>query len=48
VLQYFTPVHGWVAISALARVTNPPAYAWLDGYRPLERVGKTIDLYYIP
>ncbi len=48
VLPYFTPVHGWVAISALARVTNPPAYAWLDAYRPLERVGKTIDLYYIP
>jgi Dolichyl-phosphate-mannose-protein mannosyltransferase len=48
VLKYFKPVHGWVAISALARVSNPPAYAWLDAYRPLERVGKTIDLYYIP
>jgi hypothetical protein len=48
VLRYFTPVHGWVAISALARVTNPRAYAWLDAYVPIERVGKTIDLYYIP
>jgi hypothetical protein len=48
VLRYFTPVHGWVAISALARVSNPPAYAWLDAYRPVQRVGKTIDLYYIP
>jgi hypothetical protein len=48
VLQYFRPVHGWVAISALARASNPPAYAWLDAYRPVERVGKTIDLYYIP
>jgi hypothetical protein len=48
VLQRFQPVHGWVAISALARASNPPAYAWLDAYRPLERVGKTIDLYYIP
>ncbi len=48
VLQRFQPAHGWVAISALARASNPPAYAWLDAYRPLERVGKTIDLYYIP
>jgi hypothetical protein len=48
VLPYFTPVHGWVAVSALARASNPPAYAWLDAYRPLQRVGKTIDLYYIP
>ena len=48
VLQRFQPVRGWVAISALTRASNPSAYAWLDAYRPLERVGKTIDLYYIP
>ncbi len=48
VLQLFQPVQGWVAISVLARASNPPAYAWLDAYRPLQRVGKTIDLYYIP
>jgi hypothetical protein len=42
------PVSGWVAISALARTRNPSDYAWLEGYRPLERIGKTIDLYYIP
>jgi len=42
------PVSGWVAISALARTRNPADYAWLDAYRPLERVGHTIDLYYIP
>jgi 4-amino-4-deoxy-L-arabinose transferase-like glycosyltransferase len=42
------PVSGWVAISALARTRNPHDYAWLDGYRPLERIGKSIDLYYIP
>ncbi|MBS0578180.1 MAG: glycosyltransferase family 39 protein [Proteobacteria bacterium] len=47
-LKLRQPVHGWVAISALARVSNPPGYAWLDAYQPLERVGKTIDLYYIP
>ncbi len=40
--------HGWVAMSALARTRNPSDYAWLDAYRPLERIGKTIDLYYIP
>jgi len=42
------PVSGWVAISELARTRNPADYAWLDAYRPLERIGKSIDLYYIP
>lgn len=42
------PVTGWVAISDLARTRKAGEYAWLDGYRPLERIGKTIDLYYIP
>jgi hypothetical protein len=41
-------VSGWVAISQLARTRNLTDYAWLDAYRPLERVGKTIDLYYLP
>jgi hypothetical protein len=41
-------VTGWVALSALARTRNLADYAWLDAYRPIERVGKTIDLYYIP
>jgi hypothetical protein len=39
---------GWVAVSQLARTRNLNDYAWLEGYRPLERVGKTIDLYYVP
>jgi 4-amino-4-deoxy-L-arabinose transferase-like glycosyltransferase len=39
---------GWVAISALARTRNPDDYAWTDAYEPVERVGKTIDLYYVP
>lgn len=38
---------GWVAISALAKVHDPKGYAWLDAFRPMERVGKTIELYYI-
>jgi 4-amino-4-deoxy-L-arabinose transferase-like glycosyltransferase len=42
------PASGWVAVSALARTRNPADYAWLNPYRPLERIGKTIDLYYIP
>jgi len=41
-------VSGWVAISDLARTRRAGDYAWLDGYRPVERIGKTIDLYYIP
>jgi 4-amino-4-deoxy-L-arabinose transferase-like glycosyltransferase len=42
------PTTGWVAVSQLARTRNLSDYAWLDAYRPVERVGKTIDLYYIP
>jgi Dolichyl-phosphate-mannose-protein mannosyltransferase len=41
-------VTGWVAVSQLARTRNRSDYAWLDAYRPIERVGKTIDLYYVP
>ena len=40
--------HGWVAVSALARTRNPADFAWLDAYPPVERIGKTIDLYYVP
>jgi len=42
------PTTGWVAVSQLARTRNLKDYAWLDAYRPVERVGKSIDLYYIP
>jgi hypothetical protein len=41
-------VTGWVALSELARTRNLTDYAWLNAYRPIERVGKTIDLYYLP
>jgi hypothetical protein len=41
-------VTGWVAVSQLARTRNLSDYDWLDAYRPVERVGKTIDLYYVP
>lgn len=39
---------GWVAITALAREHAPLGYSWLADYKPVQRVGKTIDLYYIP
>ena len=42
------PTTGWVAITALARVHGGTGYAWLDSYAPVERVGKSIDLYFVP
>ena len=42
------PVKGWIAITALAREHYMHGYAWLDAYKPIERIGKTVDLYYIP
>jgi hypothetical protein len=48
VLPPWKQVTGWVAISALAKEHDPKGYAWLDAYQPVEWVGKTIKLYYIP
>ena len=42
------PVTGWIAVSALAKAHYPKGYAWLSAYQPLETIGKTMDLYYIP
>ena len=42
------PTKGWVAVTALTREHEPLGYSWLDPYRPVERIGKTIDLYFIP
>jgi 4-amino-4-deoxy-L-arabinose transferase-like glycosyltransferase len=44
-LKPMQPVKGWIAITELAREHDPDGYAWLRGCRPLERIGKTIDLY---
>jgi len=41
------PVTGWIAVSALARAYSHGGYAWLDAYVPRERIGTTIDLYFI-
>ena len=48
ILPPHQPATGWVAVSQLARTRNPTDYAWLDAYQPVERIGKSIDLYYIP
>lgn len=49
-VQPFTPATGWVAASLYAKtiVWDGKAYDWLNRYKPLERIGKSIDLYYIP
>lgn len=41
---------GWIAISLhrLQEGTNSSSFAWLKQYQPVERVGKSIWLYYIP
>ena len=48
ILPPHQPTTGWVAVSELARTRNLTDYAWLDAYKPVERIGKSIDLYYIP
>jgi hypothetical protein len=49
-LPPFVHATGWVAAGLLAKVTGAEGegYLWLNKYQPVERVGKSIDLYYIP
>ena len=58
-LEPYQPVTGWVAVSqtmlknygwmaAQQRGRSDLAFEWLDQYRPVGRVGKSILLYYIP
>jgi hypothetical protein len=42
------PVHGWVAITMLTLQENQAGYAWLRAYTPVQRVGSSFELYYIP
>ena len=42
------PVHGWVAITMLTLQENQAGYGWLLQYQPVQRVGKSFALYYIP
>ncbi len=41
-------VTGWVAISLQRLLIEPDVYGWLNRFEPVERVGKSINLYYIP
>jgi 4-amino-4-deoxy-L-arabinose transferase-like glycosyltransferase len=49
-VQPFSPATGWIAASIFARdtVSQGKAFEWLKQYTPRERIGKSIDLYYIP
>jgi 4-amino-4-deoxy-L-arabinose transferase-like glycosyltransferase len=47
VLPEDMPVTGWVAISLAKKARAPAGFAWLDEFTPVERVGRSIDLYYI-
>jgi hypothetical protein len=49
-VQPFNPTTGWVAASIFARdtVSQGQAFGWLKQYQPIERIGKSIDLYFIP
>lgn len=49
-VQPFNPATGWIAASIYARdtVSKGEAFGWLRQYKPIERIGKSIDLYYIP
>jgi hypothetical protein len=58
-LEPYQPVTGWVAVSqtmlknygwmvSQQRGRGELAFAWLDAYQPVGRVGKSILLYYVP
>jgi len=42
------PVTGWLAISRAWRLMHPNNFAWLSADQQVEKIGKTMDLYYIP
>jgi 4-amino-4-deoxy-L-arabinose transferase-like glycosyltransferase len=42
------PVSGWIAITMLTLQENQAGYGWLLRYQPVQRVGKSFDLYYVP
>jgi hypothetical protein len=56
ILEPYQPVTGWVAVSLRSlriaglfhKSYSPDAFSWLDRYKPVQMVGKTIFLYYIP
>ena len=42
------PVTGWVAVSLFHLAWNGNGYAWLRDQDPVARVGRSINLYFIP
>jgi 4-amino-4-deoxy-L-arabinose transferase-like glycosyltransferase len=48
-LEPYRRTGGWLAVSetALALTADRFAYAWLDDYKPVRRIGKSIRLYHI-
>jgi 4-amino-4-deoxy-L-arabinose transferase-like glycosyltransferase len=42
------PVHGWVAITMLTLQENPAGFEWLRQYQPVQRIGGSFELYFIP
>lgn len=41
------PVSGWIAIARAWRLLHPDNFTWLTHYEGVEKIGKTMDLYYI-
>ena len=42
------PVRGWVAITMLTLQENQAGFAWLRPYTPVQRIGGSFELYFIP
>jgi uncharacterized membrane protein len=42
------PVRGWVAITMITKQENQAGFDWLQAFQPVQRVGKSFDLYFIP
>ena len=47
-LPDFQPVSGWVAVGETPMAMWGDRYSWLDAYEPVQRVGKSMRLYYVP
>lgn len=47
ILKSDQPVKGWVAIDMLSLKENKKGYGWLLDYQPVQRIGSSIDLYFI-
>ena len=46
-LPYSAPTKGWIAIGLFHQKMHPDQYGWLESYRPVQVVGRSIFLYHI-